>query len=321
MLEEHFGFLDPRFFIEQVTSAPQQVTSAPPSRWRASPVPPVFRDRPPKNPRPLDVRWPQCIGLCGVRASVGCCEQSSFAWGHQGSHCCFRYHPDFPKARNAGSSRLGASASLLVVCGGHRPTRCCFHYCERLAVASCPVCERPCCSSHLHFDDEEPIMCVGRARNAQQSVDVGFARDHTMPALSSGDAKHDPTLERGVRLSLLRSLAKRAAEPLVRPGQRLDRSCGPRRPAHPHEAGGTASRRQHLLGNSSDTCSSGGHRPTRCTSLDCRAPATLNCDGCDRRFCGRHVIHDAGLRLCWACLLDADTHPLAVKPRKRRPGS
>ena len=46
-------------------------------------------------------------------------------------------------------------------------------------------------------------MCVGCAWNAQQSVDVGSARDHTMPALSSGDAKHDPTLEIGVRLSLL----------------------------------------------------------------------------------------------------------------------
>ena len=46
-------------------------------------------------------------------------------------------------------------------------------------------------------------MCVGCAWNARRSVDVGPARDHTMPALSSGDAKHDPTLEMGVRLCLL----------------------------------------------------------------------------------------------------------------------
>ena len=46
-------------------------------------------------------------------------------------------------------------------------------------------------------------MCVGCAWNAQQSVDVGSARDRTMPALSSGDAKHDPTLEVGIRLSFL----------------------------------------------------------------------------------------------------------------------
>ena len=46
-------------------------------------------------------------------------------------------------------------------------------------------------------------MCVGCAWTAQQSVDVGSARDRTMPTLSSDDAKHDPTLEVGIRLSLL----------------------------------------------------------------------------------------------------------------------
>ena len=60
---------------------------------------------------------------------------------------------------------------------------------------------------------------------------------------------------------------------------------------------------------------SGGHRPTRYTSLNCRAPATLNCDNCDRTYCHRHVVRDGGVRLCWACLLDADAQSLTVKPR------
>ena len=42
-------------------------------------------------------------------------------------------------------------------------------------------------------------MATPREREAL----MGFARDHTMPALASGDAKHNPTLEMGVRLSLL----------------------------------------------------------------------------------------------------------------------
>ena len=60
---------------------------------------------------------------------------------------------------------------------------------------------------------------------------------------------------------------------------------------------------------------SGGHRPTRCTSLNCRTPATLKCDNCDRRYCHRHVVQDGGVRLFWACLLDADAQSLTVKPR------
>ena len=49
-----------------------------------------------------------------------------------------------------------------------------------------------------------------------------------------------------------------------------------------------------------------GHRPTRCSSLYCRAPASLDCDNCSRKFCHRHVIQDGGVRRCWPCLLEAD---------------
>ena len=57
------------------------------------------------------------------------------------------------------------------------------------------------------------------------------------------------------------------------------------------------------------------HRPTRCSSLDCRAPATLNCDSWDRPFCGRRVIIVEWMRLYWACLLDAYAHPHADRVR------
>ena len=51
----------------------------------------------------------------------------------------------------------------------------------------------------------------------------------------------------------------------------------------------------------------GGYPPA--APLNCWPSATLNCDGCDRLFCHRHVISIEWRRLCWACLLDADAHP------------